>query len=195
MLLDKTLFRLGREFGAHWRTVRDEVARLPPDAFVDWIDTKAYSGGWKVFLLLVDHVPTGYSFDPEPNRRALPRTWDLVRSQPQVITAAVSRLLPGCRIHPHVDTVQPRTFRYHLCLDMDAGSGLSGPAWNVACEPGHDYVFDHRDRHASQNDTTRPRDVLLLDFVADAAELARLEPWRRARALVGSESCAGDQSR
>jgi aspartyl/asparaginyl beta-hydroxylase (cupin superfamily) len=51
-------------------------------------------------------------------------------------------------------------------------------------------VFDHRDRHEARNDSDRPRDVLLLDFVAADDELARLEPWRRSRALQGRGDAA-----
>lgn len=181
MLLDKSLFRLGREFGVNHRVVADEVARLPAGAFVDWVDRKAYSDGWQVCLLLVDHVPPGFEFDPGPNRRRMPRTWDLVQSRPEIITAAVSRLLPGCHIFPHVDTVQPSVFRYHLCLDIGGDAGLRGDDLHVDCANGLDYVFDHRDRHESRNDSSRPRDVLLLDFVASANELEAVARWREAR--------------
>ncbi|MEZ5964822.1 MAG: aspartyl/asparaginyl beta-hydroxylase domain-containing protein [Planctomycetota bacterium] len=181
MFFPPELFRIGRELPADFEAIAAETAMLGDGRFAAWPDRDAYSDGWLVMPLVLDESPEGFEPDIAGNRDLCPRTVAILARYPEIITAGVSRLLPGAHIYPHVDVVKPSVYRYHLTLRASGTAGLRDDVETLTCSPGTGMVLDHRQLHESANLGDRPRDVFLVDFVASPAELAAVEAWRGGR--------------
>lgn len=183
MQLPNALFRVARELPASFARIAAEVALVPDDCYVGWPDRGAYSHGWLVLPFVLAAPPPGFVPQCEHNRALCPDTAAVLDRFPEIITAGVSRLLPGCHVYPHVDKVAPFVYRCHLGLSVKGRAGLRAGADQLLSADGSMCVFDHRLQHEAANLSDHNRDVLLVDFVATPDEREALERWRRGRGL------------
>jgi len=162
-----------------FREIRDELDRLPADAFVPWPVLGAYSAGWSVFPIHLRSQPDSLIVDFAANRRACPRLASFVRDNPRVVTAAFSRINPGCHIYRHTDLPVPGVIRSHLAVDVPGLAKLRVRDEIHEWSEGSGIVFDGCLEHEVANFGPAPRTVLLVDFRLtdeERDEVARVAP-------------------
>ena len=164
---------------AHWREVRQELERVLVDheALPNFQDISkdqieiTDDDRWKTLFLY------GYGFTADLVTELCPRTAELVRQIPGMVTAMFSILSPHKHILAHRGPYKG-VLRYHL--------GLIVPSEKEACrirvgdeirhwEEGKSMVFDDTYEHEVWNDTDELRAVLFLDV---------LRPLPRAEAAI-----------
>lgn len=173
-IVDLRLVPLCREMERAFPVFQRELTAIPEGCFVPWPDRGAYSHGWLTFLLVLAMDPVPPAFDLERNRRLCPESFALLARHERVLAAGVSRLLPGCRVHPHRDFPKRGVLRYHLGLSDSQGAGLSFEGAEVETRRGLGLLFDHSLPHAAYNRGDAPRDVLVVDYEVDAREAEAL---------------------
>jgi len=155
---DRRLFPWIPALERNWRRIREEMEALGEEGFLRWPTRSGYTGTWKVFPLYARGVRLG---QPE---RLCPLTVGLLRSVPGLQHAGFSRLLPGTHIEPHRGFSNV-VLRYHLALDVPAGCGFRIGGRERHWREGESWVFDDTCLHEAWNVGSRPRTVLLLDFL------------------------------
>jgi aspartyl/asparaginyl beta-hydroxylase (cupin superfamily) len=158
MFIDKRQFGFVEQLEACWTTIRDECLAVSADAFEPWVQREMYGEGWSVFGLVAfgQRIETGL--------RACPRTAELIAAVPGLTTAGFSRMAPGTHIEPHVGWVRT-VYRLHLGLVVPTDCGLRVGADVRAWREGESVIFDDTCEHEAWNRSTKPRIVLLLDFL------------------------------
>lgn len=155
---DRGLFPWIPALEGNWQRIREEMEGLGEEGFLRWPTRSGYTGTWKIFPLYV----RGTRLDlPE---RLCPLTIALLRSVPGLQHAGFSRLLPGTRIEPHRG-FSNAVLRYHLALDVPTGCGFRIGGRERRWREGESWVFDDTFLHEAWNAGSRPRTVLLLDFL------------------------------
>jgi len=154
-------FPFAAELERHWQSIRREYLGVQTE-LVDWAERELYGEGWQVYGLY--DFPHG---EPIADHTACcPFTAELIaRHIPRHGAAGFSRLRPGTRIEPH-QGYRGEFLRCHLGLDVPEGDctlQVEGEARQWA--NGAALIFDDRLAHAAWNLTTRPRVVLLVDFI------------------------------
>jgi len=143
---------------ANWQAIRDEAARLSPEAYSPWPERNLYGEGWTVF---------GFRYFGqryEENCRACPVTASLVEAIPGLTTAAFSALAPGTHIRPHKGR-RKEALRYHLGLIVPTDCALRVGTETRSWEEGKCLVFDDLFEHEAWNRGATSRIVLLFDVV------------------------------
>jgi ornithine lipid ester-linked acyl 2-hydroxylase len=154
---------------SHWREIRAEVERvlLDHDALPNFQDISrdqieiTDDDRWKTLFLY------GYGFRADLVTELCPRTDELVRQIPGMVTAMFSILSPRKHILAHRGPYKG-VLRYHL--------GLIVPRQKEACrirvgdeirhwEEGASMIFDDTYEHEVWNDTDELRAVLFLDVM------------------------------
>ncbi|MCK5943191.1 MAG: aspartyl/asparaginyl beta-hydroxylase domain-containing protein, partial [Planctomycetes bacterium] len=173
------LFELPRRLAAGFETFRAEAAALAPDEWLPWPETAAYNHGWQTYPFVMTTMPNGFVVDFRKHRARCPGTWALL-SDPRVLIAGFSRLLPGSHIYPHSDHPAFDLLRFHIGLSNAGRAGMRVPGQTMEQRAGQHYVFDSALTHEAGNLGTEPRDVLLVDFRVSPAELAEVDRLRAA---------------
>ena len=172
-------FAVARKLAAGFESFRREAAALADHEFVPWPERGAYSEGWQVFPFVMTTMPVGFAPDFRRHRVRCPESWRLLRD-PRVLVAGFSRLLPGCHIYPHSDHPAFDVMRFHLGLSNAGDAGMRVGGLTLQQSPGQHYVFDSSQTHEAGNLGSERRDVLLVDFRLDDAELEQVERLRAA---------------
>jgi beta-hydroxylase len=116
------------------------------------------SGGrWKVVPLRIGRRVT-------VRRSDFPRTLRTLERIPGLLSATISALEPGARIHPHRGSF-PGVLRYHVGLRVPRGRCVLGAADRETTWSGEGFVLDDTYVHWIHNDTDEWRVVLLVDVV------------------------------
>ncbi|WP_243444089.1 aspartyl/asparaginyl beta-hydroxylase domain-containing protein [Asaia prunellae] len=121
----------------------------------------------------------GYGYRCEENCQRAPRTNDLLRQIPNLVTASFSVLEPGCRIPRHVGMTKG-TFVYHLALKIpknreachitiEGENKTHTYSWNE----GESLLFDDTFPHFVANDTDEDRYILLIQVQRPCRQAAR----------------------
>jgi ornithine lipid ester-linked acyl 2-hydroxylase len=146
---------------AAWELIRDEMARLPVEQFLDYTDKSLTPDGWKLFPLYA------WGLRMAANCALCPRTEALVKRVPNMKAAAFSRLDKGASFAPHRGN-PTGILRAHLGLRVPPGGRC---AFTVGAErktwgEGELFVFDDTWLHSARNDGEHDRVILIVDFLA-----------------------------
>lgn len=158
MFLDPRAFPFTERLELNWREVRDEFSQVLPERLVAWPEKQLYDQGWSVFGLWA----AGQRL--EDNCRLCPKTAALVESIPGLTTAGFSLLAPGAQIRPH-EGYTNAVLRCHLGVVVPAGCWLRVGDETKNWEEGKCLVFDDTVMHSAANESSRPRVILLVDFL------------------------------
>lgn len=172
------MFEVARNLAAGYETFQREVASLTDDEWLPWPERAAYSQGWQVFPFVFTTMPPGLTMDFRKHRARCPGSWQLL-SDPRVLVAGFSRLLPGCHIYPHTDHPAFDVLRFHIGLSNSGNAGMRVIGKTMEQRPGQHYVFDSNLEHEAGNLGVAKRDVLLVDFRVPEAELLEVDRLRR----------------
>ena len=179
--IDRSLVPLCAELTSHAAVFEAELARLPGTAFVPWFDVEVYSGDWLVFPLVAKLATQPPGFDLPRNRALCPASAAILEAHPRVLLAGFSRLLPGARVHAHSDHPGANVLRFHLRLGDAERAALQFDEAVSEFRSCRSVLFDHSMPHSSYNLGAAPRDVLLVDILLTAEEVAAVV---RARGAV-----------
>ncbi|HEX9794802.1 MAG TPA: aspartyl/asparaginyl beta-hydroxylase domain-containing protein [Planctomycetota bacterium] len=141
----------------NWPVIREEVARLEPEAFIPWPNQKMYTNEWSLF----GFYGFGRRFDLMCE--ACPRTAEIVARIPGMTTAVLSAMGPGTHLPPHVGSTKA-VLRCHLGVMVPDGCRIRVGNEVLAWEDGKAMVFDDTYEHEVWNDSDRRRVNLILDF-------------------------------
>ena len=153
---------------AHWRTILQEMQKIPPSHFVSWHEKHLYTNEWKVYGLfscrkrLKDHCAQ------------CPETAKLLGQMPNLVTAGFSTLLPGTRIKPHKG-YSGSVLRCHLGLVTPEDCALSVAGTVKKWRAGKCLVFDDTSLHEAWNRSAEPRTVLIIDFKKEGRDFSLLD--------------------
>jgi aspartyl/asparaginyl beta-hydroxylase (cupin superfamily) len=177
MYCDKHHFDFTERLDPNWRSIRDELLKLPSGRFIPWKEKQLYESGRDVFSL--------YAFGNRDHAHCdlCPETTRLVESIPGLITAGFPSLKPGTHILPHVgyaytvddagnltrSELNNTVVRGHLGLVIPESYSGFGRALEVEdelhdCSEGQCVYFDDTVLHQVWNRTEGTRVVLLFDF-------------------------------
>jgi ornithine lipid ester-linked acyl 2-hydroxylase len=195
MFLDPSRFSIVQALAPHTATLCAEVAELRHEDFVPWPMSDAFDGDWRLFPLLkygphYEHVVADY----EKNRRACPRTWDLLSRLPCVQLASFSWLGANSHIHAHTDAYQHGLVRVHVGLRVSPQSLMRYGSEVQSLTPEGILVLDGQTPHESANLSADHRITLLLDVAMTEAEhdyVLQVSPFRRRAAENWLQSRGG----
>jgi ornithine lipid ester-linked acyl 2-hydroxylase len=144
---------------ANWEKIRQELAALKGEHFIDWSERYLYKEGWQTFGLYAFGVKI------DKNCRLCPETTKLVENIPGLVTAGFSALAPGTHIAPHTG-YPDGVLRCHLGLVIPENCALRVSDTSRSWQEGKCLVFDDTLEHEAWNKSDRTRVILLLDFKA-----------------------------
>nr|WP_315423581.1 aspartyl/asparaginyl beta-hydroxylase domain-containing protein [uncultured Pedobacter sp.] len=157
------------EMEANWEAVWAELKVLGEKQYSDYEHSK--DGGWKMMLLvMIDQFNEAYEAQ-------CPFTFELLRKIPNITFAAVSKLDPHSKIHPHREWIKEddallynngNLHRAHLGLQIPPNP--SECAMRVGDETrswthGKFLMFNDSVEHEVLNNTDEDRIVLVVDFI------------------------------
>lgn len=171
------MFEVARKLAAGAATFQREAAALDAGEWLAWTERGAYSDGWQVYPFVMTNLPAGLQVDFRRHRARCPGSWALL-SDPRIVLAGFSRLLPGAHIYPHTDSPAFDMLRFHVGLHNAGNAGLRVRDVTIQQRAGEHYVIDTSIQHEAANLGTVPRDVLLVDFRVAGAELDEVERLR-----------------
>ena len=159
MFLENSDFPFTKELESSWAEIREELDRLPLDRFKPWYEKDLYTKLWLVYGL--------YAFGKklDVNCEACPKTVEILKKVPDLVTAGFSALLPGTHIKPH-EGYTGAVLRCHLGLQVPEPEKcvLKVAGVERSWREGKCLVFDDTSVHEARNEGQKPRIVLLLDF-------------------------------
>lgn len=145
--------------------IKQEFELFDAAKLQEFDESSLHNGGWWIYPF----AGRGRQFIDHQER--FPETWQAIQQVPGVQAAAISCLLPGGRIHPHVhdglnygSVSVTKTWVCHLGLVIPEGSGLRVAGVDYVWQPGKAVCFDSSQVHETWNDSGLNRYVLLLDF-------------------------------
>jgi ornithine lipid ester-linked acyl 2-hydroxylase len=144
---------------ANWEKIREELAALKGEHFIDWSERYLYKEGWQTFGLYA------FGIKIDKNCRLCPETTKLVETIPDLVTAGFSALAPGTHIAPHTG-YPDGVLRCHLGLVIPADCAIRVSDTTRSWQEGKCLVFDDTLEHEAWNKSDRTRVILLLDFKA-----------------------------
>jgi ornithine lipid ester-linked acyl 2-hydroxylase len=144
---------------ANWEKIREELAALKGEHFIDWSERYLYKEGWQTFGLYAFGVKI------DKNCRLCPETTKLVETIPGLVTAGFSVLAPGTHIAPHTGYPEG-LLRCHLGLVIPEDCAIRVSGDTRSWDEGKCLVFDDTWEHEAWNKSDRTRVILLLDFKA-----------------------------
>jgi ornithine lipid ester-linked acyl 2-hydroxylase len=144
---------------ANWEKIREELAALKGEHFIDWSERYLYKEGWQTFGLYAFGVKI------DKNCRLCPETTKLVENIPGLVTAGFSALAPGTHIAPHTG-YPDGVLRCHLGLVIPENCAIRVSDTTRSWQEGKCLVFDDTLEHEAWNKSDRTRVILLLDFKA-----------------------------
>jgi ornithine lipid ester-linked acyl 2-hydroxylase len=141
----------------NWEKIREELAALKGEHFIDWSERYLYKEGWQTFGLYAFGVKI------DKNCRLCPETTKLVETIPGLVTAGFSALAPGTHIAPHTGYPEG-LLRCHLGLVIPEDCAIRVRDNTRSWQEGKCLVFDDTWEHEAWNKSDRTRVILLLDF-------------------------------
>lgn len=159
----------------NWEIIRDEINRYiqkDKELLQPYFEKAIYNPNWKnlTFFFWKDFVY-------EDNCNACPETIKILKSIPNVVTAAVNILEPHGKVPPHRGNTNA-IYRCHLGLSIpgtlpDTGFhlGKESRGW----EEGKLLVFNDFAYHTAWNNCDSPRSILMIDVVRP--EFAYKKNW------------------
>jgi beta-hydroxylase len=160
MFYDTSEYPFTKVLEAAYPTIRREMEALPRSRFKEWYEKDLYTNLWLVYGLYA----MGNKL--KDNCAACPETVKILEQVPDLKTAGFSMLLPGTHIKPH-EGFTKMVLRCHLGLSVPEPETcvlkVNGVEkhWNE----GKTLIFDDTMTHEAWNKGSKPRIVLLLDFV------------------------------
>lgn len=150
----------------HWETIRDEALAVYAEGKIDYnahqqdlafVSFKKL--GWKRF-----HMKWYGDFLPSAAERC-PKTVELLRSIPEINSAAFTLLPPGKKLGKHRDPFAS-SLRYHLGLvcPKEEGCRIWVDGDEYTWRDGEDAVFDETYVHWAENATDEARIIFFADF-------------------------------
>ena len=163
---DSQSFPFVRHLESHTERIRGELKELGPHEFLDWPQSQALSGSWRIHCL--------YSGDPNwlfadqclSNSKKCPQTSQVLQSIPGLLQAGFSLLEPGTHVYPHQDELSEDCLRCLLPLTNESGSIIRIGDTQLPIVKGKCIVFHGSVEHESANLGTLPRVVLTVDIAA-----------------------------
>lgn len=138
----------------NWTTILAEYISAQHKR-VDYPEYDLYSGSWDVLpFLFFEHDKEG--------QHLCPKTWELIKDIPGLVTASFSVLSPGTEIAPHTGFTD-KVLRYHLALKIPDNCSLIVGGDTLVWEEGKVLVFDDTVEHSAYNHSKEERVVLILD--------------------------------
>jgi ornithine lipid ester-linked acyl 2-hydroxylase len=152
-------FNFALHLETNWKKIREELAALKGEHFIDWSERYLYKEGWQTFGLYAFGVKI------DKNCRLCPETTKLVETIPGLVTAGFSALAPGTHIAPHTGYPEG-LLRCHLGLVIPEDCAIRVSGDTRSWDEGKCLVFDDTWDHEAWNKSDRTRVILLLDFKA-----------------------------
>ena len=154
----------------NWQIIRDEALNLHQSGVLDAIKTPGavgyydvgfrtfYKRGWSKFYL------SWYGTNHHSALRLCPQTMALLKQVPEVRGAMFSLLPEHSNLTIHADPMAS-SFRYHLGLATPNSTHCFIDVDTQQCHwhDGKDFVFDETYPHFVQNNTSKPRLILMCD--------------------------------
>ena len=161
MFEEPTQFPFAAGLEENWEIIRNEMLALHSRGFFAWPEKSLYGdAGWTTFGL--------YAFGQKEtaNCALCPRTSNLLKTVPGLVTAGFSRLAPGAHIKPHVgyDEYSRYVLRLHLPLETNPSCAIRVGQQIRAWEEGQVLIFCDAIEHEAWNRGGTVRTLLLLDF-------------------------------
>lgn len=178
LLFDSGVFPLLSAVESAYATIRREMEAIPPEDYIVWPDTGAYTGDWRLVIFEYDY-PIDLGVDFAANQARCPETVAFVRSQPAIFAAGYSRLEPGAHIFPHVDEKPDTHVRGHMGLDVGGSSRFRVGEELHGWRDGEALVFDGLIDHEVVNFGSEPRTLFIFDFTLSREELAYSRDFMR----------------
>ncbi len=162
MFYDLQRFPFAKVLERGYPAIRREFLSLTSNEFLDWPEHSLYGDkGWTTFGLYAfgQRQPKGCERCPETER--------IVKQIPGLMMAGFSRLAPGARIVPHrgYEGYAGYVLRLHLGIDVPEDCGLRVANETRQWRNGECMIFDDSIEHEAWNASSRPRTVLLIDFL------------------------------
>jgi beta-hydroxylase len=150
-----------------WLKIRAELENLHNSNFVPWPERFLYGQGWDVFGF--------YAFGKKlaKNCDLCPETTRLIEQVPGLTTAGFSSLAPGTHIAAHKGYTNA-VLRCHLGLIVPEGCSMRVGSDTREWKEGECLVFDDTVEHEVWHRGDRPRVILLLDFLRQAASTSQV---------------------
>ncbi len=165
---------------SEWEAIRDEALNLRSGDFLAWPEKHLYEKGWDVFGLLA------FGLEIKGNVKLCPKTAELVKAIPGIVTAGFSSLQPDTHIAPHTG-YPDGVLRAHLGLVGCEGCSLRVGEETKVWEEGKCFVFDDTTEHEVWHRGQKTRIVLLLDFrypfTPDRGWREKLKNWLSPRGI------------
>src|SRR5437773_6012613 len=96
MFMNPVDFPFTAHLESNWKSICEELSRIPRENFMAWPEKFLYESGWNVFGLYA------FSRKMENNCALCPATTRAVEHIPGLVTAGFSWMEPGTHIKPHV---------------------------------------------------------------------------------------------
>jgi beta-hydroxylase len=154
----------------NWETIRDEAKAVyegkhlenttdpNSDSYYDLGFRTFYKYGWSKFYI------TWYGTTLNSAARLMPKTVEIMKKCPTVNGSMLTILPPGSQLTRHLDPVAC-SLRYHLGLmtPNDDNCFINVDGQNVSWRDGEGFLFDETFLHFAQNQTDKPRLILMCD--------------------------------
>lgn len=167
-IFDSRNFFWTQHFRESISTIQNELeAILISDVKIPKIDDLSFEqnkiiekGEWNTYFLCA------YGQYINKNCEACPKTFEIIKSVPEIQTAFFSIFKPNTSIKPHRGIFNG-VLRYHLALKTPINSSACGirvNAQTIYWQVGEDFIFDDTFEHEAWNYSNETRIVLCIDF-------------------------------
>jgi ornithine lipid ester-linked acyl 2-hydroxylase len=124
-----------------------------------------------------------WTFESDKYVSMFPKTWELLRSVPNLTSASLLLLEPGSTIKPHVGDTNAMV-RCHMGLIVPAPAprcGLRVRDSTLSWEEGRIFMFNDAHEHTAWNNTDKVRYILSFDVMRP--EFIGMERWVSSQVL------------
>lgn len=159
-------------FNNHFQEIKDELITVIDKPLTE-IHKNTWAGERPNYLTSEHDKNTAwktytfkfFSIEHLPNLQSSPKTAEIIRSIPEIVTAEFSMLEPLTHILPHKGYTN-KVLRAHLGLIIPEGdTGIKIENEKRIWEENKWLVFDDSKMHEAWNQTDQKRIVLMIDFI------------------------------
>ncbi len=182
MFVDPELLPFCATVGTAIDEIREELARHQR-RFKPWHQQDAYVGTWDVIPLVshgIDLKHPPIEAEAASNRRAFPKTMELLEAIPGFVMAGFSLLGPQTSILPHYDSDELDCYRAHLGILVPDGCPLTIEGETRYHRNGDWLVFHGKAHHETHNHSDQNRVTLLVDVLRSMYPVPRLPASEKA---------------
>jgi len=158
MFYDTSCFPFTKSLEDKWADILAEYQNISSGTF-PYVETDMYTGEWEVFPFIF------FGEKLEDSCKMCPKTWDLMKDIPGLMSASFSVMRPSTEILPHTGFTK-KAVRFQLPLivpkQRDRAALIVGDVikrWDY----GQSFAFDDTVWHSCHNRSDETRVVLIID--------------------------------